>query len=193
MIPAEFTPYLSNLAAFQDVRDTTVDNLGMEITHEISPNLTLSAITGWTHSVTDRHSINSGTVGELIYVDGEFDQKLFSQEVRLNYDDGGALRWVAGAYAAREKQDSFRTQTDQLSPLLLGYSAFGEETTNTADITNIALFGEVSYGFAPSWSLIAGGRLDYIKQDQSASVTNAAGTTAHDFESATPYSFRRSG
>ncbi|MFT3689355.1 TonB-dependent receptor [Paenirhodobacter sp.] len=180
LVPPPYNDYLTNLAAFQDVRSTTVDNFGAEITHEINSRLTLTAATGWSRAVTNRHSVNSGTPGELIYVDGAFDQKLLSQEVRLNYDDGANLRWVLGAYAAREDQSSFRTLTDDFTPLILGVSMFGEASRNSAKITNHALFGEVAYGFAPGWTMIAGGRLDHIKQEQKAALTTFMGTTASD-------------
>ncbi|MTH65991.1 TonB-dependent receptor [Paracoccus shanxieyensis] len=150
---------LTALPVYQDVRETYVNNLGIEVTHDFNANLRLTAMTGWTKSLTERHSINEGTPGEFMTVDGAFRQELLSQEIRLNYDSG-ALRWVAGAYAAREKQSSFRNQQ------LLSY----DESRNAATIRNYALFGEASYEFAPNWRVIGGARLDYIQQDQSAWV-----------------------
>ncbi|MDO5611894.1 MAG: TonB-dependent receptor [Paracoccus sp. (in: a-proteobacteria)] len=148
---------LTALPAFQDVRETYVDNFGIEVTHDINDFLSLTAQTGYTNSLTERHSINEGTAGEFLVVDGAFKQRLVSQEIRLNYDNG-PLRWVAGAYAAKEKQDSFRDQT------LLNF----DQTRNSADITNYALFGEANYEFSPGWRAIIGGRLDRISQDQTA-------------------------
>ena len=160
--------YQTTLPVWQDVRETYVDNFGIEVTHDLSDFLRLTAQTGWTHSLTERHSINEGTPGEYLVVDGAFDQRLLSQELRLNYDDGAALRWVAGAYAAKEEQTAFRDQT----------LASFQQSRNTADITNYALFGEVSYEFAPAWRVIAGARLDRITQDQTAFVSdNGAVTT----------------
>lgn len=159
---------LTELPAFQDVRTTRVDNFAIEVTHEINTNLTLTAITGWSHSVTQRHSINEGTPGEFLVTDGEFDQELFSHEFRLNYD-AGALRWVAGLYGAKERQRSFRTQQ------LLSF----DQSRNSADITNLAAFGEVSYEFVPNWRVIAGGRVDYIDQTQTAFYSVNGVTTAN--------------
>ncbi len=158
---------LTTLPVYQDVRETYVDNFGIEVTHDLSDLLRLTAMTGWTRSLTERHSINQGTPGEFLTVDGAFDQELLSQELRLNYDDGG-LRWVVGGYAAREKQKSFRNQQ------LLSY----DQSHNEATITNYALFGEVNYEFAPNWRVIAGGRLDYITQEQSAFASRDGAVTA---------------
>lgn len=38
------------------------------------------------------------------------------------------------------------------------------------------MFGEMTYEFAPNWSVIVGGRLDHYKQDQTASSDTAAST-----------------
>lgn len=148
---------LTEIPAFQDVRETTVKNFGIEVSHEFSNALKLTSMTGWTNSVTDRHSINHGTPGEFLTVDGEFDQEILSQELRLNYDDG-PLRWVAGLYVSEENQSSFRTQ--QLLTL--------DESRNSAKITNLAAFGEISYEFVPGWRAIAGARVDHVDQKQTA-------------------------
>lgn len=167
ILPDFYTVAVTEFPAFQDVRSTTVDNIGLEVTHEINESLTFTALTGFSHSVTARHSINEGTAGEFLTVDGEFDQKLITQEFRLNYDTPG-LRWVAGLYAGREEQGAFRDAT------LPNFSTFLPEnqfSTNSADLTNVAAFGEVAYEFAPRWTVIAGGRLDYFDQTQTATLT----------------------
>ncbi len=165
---------LTALPAFQDVRETYVDNFGIEVTHDLSEVLRLTAQTGWTKSLTERHSINEGTAGEVLVVDGAFEQRLISQELRLNYDNG-PLRWVAGVYAAKEKQESFRDQT------LLSF----DQTRNSADITNYALFGEANYEFAPGWRAIAGARVDRISQDQTAFASSNGVVTS---DTSTDYS-----
>lgn len=165
-------PFLTELPVLQDVRETTVDNFGIEITHEFTNALKLTSMTGWTHSVTDRHSINEGTPGEFMVTDGEFDQEILSQELRLNFDNG-PLRWVAGAYFSQEEQESFRNQT------LLSV----DSSRNSASITNIAGFGELSYEFAPGWRGIVGGRVDYIDQEQTAFFSSNGTVTTNTINS----------
>lgn len=181
------------LPIFQDVRDTTVDNFGIEVTHNFDNGITLTALTSLSVSTTDRRSINFGT-NEPVFAPGfppfnpeawnnvgAFDQRILSQEVRLNYETEG-LRWVAGVYAADEKNEGRR---DQFFINTTTFSTLENTSTrNEANINNYALFGEVIYEFAPNWNVIAGGRLEYYKQEQTASssttdfFTNANTTSA---------------
>ncbi|MEM9127020.1 MAG: TonB-dependent receptor [Pseudomonadota bacterium] len=152
----------------QDVRETRVNNAGLEITHDITSALRLTALTTVSESTTDRNSINLGVPAETFSVTGAFDQRIVSQEVRLNFDSG-PLRWVAGVYGAKEMNQG-RYDGD----IFFGFP-LDIETTNTADITNLAVFGEFAYEFARNWRLIAGGRVDYTDQDIDASLFSIVG------------------
>lgn len=171
LTPASFG--VTPLPIFQDVRETTTDNFGIEVTHELSNTLTLTALTSYSDSETDRRSINYGLeVADVLdstawNVIGGFDQRIFSQEVRLNYEREG-LRWVGGLYVADETNEAFR---DQFAVNDTFTSVETTSTTNKSDISNYALFGEVTYEFAPQWEVILGGRLDYYKQEQYATAT----------------------
>ncbi|MEP3329768.1 TonB-dependent receptor [Sedimentitalea sp.] len=167
------------LALYQDVRTTKVDNLGIEITHDFNENLTLTAMTSVSDSRTDRNSVNYGYDAPLFInppiggflpfnpeawtTTGGFDQRIISQEVRLNYESDG-LRWVTGLYLADEQnegnRDQFAIDQNTLASLVT------TSTYNRNDISNYAVFGEVTYEFAPSWNVILGGRLEYYKQTQ---------------------------
>ncbi|MFT4013220.1 MAG: TonB-dependent receptor [Paracoccus sp. (in: a-proteobacteria)] len=170
LTPDFYAAIVGEAPVFQEMRDTTVDNFGIEVTHELSGNLTLSALTGISRSVTDRDSINHGTAGEFFTTSGQFTQKTISQEVRLNYEDGAGLKWVAGLYAGRSDNDAWRKSQ------LFSF----DESRNEADITNIALFGEATWEFTPGWSVIGGGRVDWISQKQMAWVSSDGMVTADD-------------
>lgn len=148
---------IPELPAFQEMRTTKVDNFGIEVTHDISDTLRFTALTGWSRSFTDRRSINVGTPGEFLQTEGAFTQRTLSQEFRLNHE-GERLKWVAGLYAAKADNDAWRDS------MLLSF----DQSRNTADITNLALFGQAQWQFTPGWSVIAGGRLDHIRQKQTA-------------------------
>lgn len=111
-IYGELAPFLPALPAYQDVRDTTTDNLGLEINHRFSDALELTSLSD---SYTDRRSVNYGYTGSLEtpseawYVNGGFDQRILSQEIRLNYETD-VVRWVAGVYGAKEKNTGKREQ-----------------------------------------------------------------------------------
>lgn len=147
----------TELPAYQEVREATTDNFGLEITHDFSDALTFTSMTGYSKNVTDRDSINVGTPGEFMTVRGSFEQELISQEFRLNYE-AGPWRGVAGYYVAQEKQEAWRRQ--QITSL--------DNSRNHATITNQAAFGEISYEVLPGFRLIGGGRIDYIRQETDA-------------------------
>ncbi|MFE3839004.1 TonB-dependent receptor domain-containing protein [Pseudogemmobacter sonorensis] len=168
LTPEPYASMVGQLPAFAEMRDTTVDNFGVEISHNLNGNLRLTALTGISRSVTDRDSINYGTAGEFLQTTGQFTQKTISQEFRLNYDDGVGLKWVTGIYAGRSDNDAWRES------MLLSF----DQSRNEADITNVALFGEATWEFAPGWSVIGGGRIDWISQKQMAWVASNGTVTA---------------
>ena len=168
LTPQPYASLVGEIPAFAELRDTTVDNFGIEVTHDLNDTLRLTALTGISRSVTDRDSINYGTAGEILQTTGQFTQKTISQEFRLNYDDDAGLKWVAGLYAGRSDNDAWRES------MLLSF----DESRNEADITNIALFGEATWEFAPGWSVIGGGRVDWISQEQMAWVSVNGAVTA---------------
>lgn len=148
---------VTELPAYQEVREATTDNFGLEITHDFSDVLTLTSMTGYSKNTTDRDSINVGTRGETMTVRGSFEQELVSQEFRLSYDEG-PWRGVVGYYVAQEKQEAWRRQ--QIANL--------DKSRNHATIVNQAAFGEVSYEFLPGFRVIGGGRIDYTRQETDA-------------------------
>lgn len=159
---------LTELPVYQELREGNVDNFGIEVTHEIAPNLNFTSMTGYTRSNMTRDSINAGTPGETLITTGAFDQNLFSQEFRLNYAQG-PWQAVGGYYISHEDQKAHREQQ------LTSYT----QSRSSGDILNQALFGEVSYEVVPRWRLIGGGRVDYISQDLDAWAASD-GTTMSD-------------
>lgn len=158
------------MPVFEDVRITETDSFGIQVTHDISDQLSFTSMTGWNRSVTDRKSINFGSNTGAWYDEAtnqsEFDDTIVSQEARLNYDSSG-LDWVAGLYAAKENNEASST---------LDLEAYGYDTgmfKGTYDTINLAVFGEVNYEFVPSWHLIAGGRVDYFKRSIEEQVENS--------------------
>ncbi len=159
--------YWALAPVYQELRGTKVDNLGIEVTHDISDNLRFTALTGFSRSKTDRSSINAGTAGETRFTVGEYVQRTLSQEFRLNHESPG-LKWVLGVYGANLDNDAWRrTQTSRL-----------DTSSGNLTIKSAAIFGEVTYEFAPSWSVIAGGRYDWISTRQTNHATRNSVVTA---------------
>ncbi|MEQ8256881.1 MAG: TonB-dependent receptor [Roseovarius confluentis] len=173
---------LGLLTVLEEVRNTTTNNFGLEITHEINANLKFTSMTSVSMSETDVRSLNFGNPGEFTSADAGQQQDLFTQEFRLNYESEG-LRWVLGAYAGREVRDTYRRGTyfntgilaDPTQPLTIGINQMTDIETN-----NTAIFGEATYEFAPGWSVIAGGRLDHVDQETTQVVSGATTSFSYD-------------
>lgn len=146
-----------NTPNFAETRHGFVHNAGLEVTHDFSSSLTLTAQTGFTRSTTERPSINYGTPGETDVVYGEFVQELVTQEVRLNYY-GDRLDGVFGLYASYQDDDNGYRRPD-----FFGFAS--DISTSTQETRNFAAFGEATYEFVPSWKIVLGARIDYTDQD----------------------------
>jgi iron complex outermembrane recepter protein len=144
---------------FQEAREADNDNVSLEITLPISDAIGLTSITSWADTFLFIPSINEGTPGEQFVTRARQDQKLITQEVRLNYDSSDALQWVAGVYFSKEDQE---TNQRRIVPFSGGRTDFfGRQ----AEFTNAAVFGEATYRFAPQWKVVAGGRFDYTDSE----------------------------
>lgn len=139
---------------YTEYRWTEVHNLGLEVTHDISDSLRLTSQTGFQYGINNRRSIDYGTAGVINGITGEDDNSLFTQEFRLNYEDG-PWKWVSGVYGSYEQWDG---STD-----IVAFDYYQQSDTQERQTSNLAVFGEATYEFIPEWFATAGGRLDYLK------------------------------
>jgi iron complex outermembrane recepter protein len=145
-----------NFPVFSEVRTTTVHNAGLEVTYDITSEWVLTSQTSFSHSDTDRPSVNEGTEGEIFVTTGDFIQKLATQEFRLNYY-GEQVEATIGLYGAYDYQDGDRRR-------FLGAE---DISVSEQETWNAAAFGEATYEFYPSWKVLLGGRADYTQTDGS--------------------------
>lgn len=150
-----------NLPTFTEARTADNHNLGYELRTDLAAGLTFTSLSTFSHNLTDRPSVNLGAAGETNVVLGEQKQSILTQELRLNYT-GARVKAVAGIYLAREKTDAFFER-----PNFFGFAR--DDSRDTRDTDNAALFGELTYEFVPTWSIIAGGRADHTKVDVTSS------------------------
>jgi outer membrane receptor protein involved in Fe transport len=141
---------------YAEFRQIKVHNAGLEVTHQFSEALKLTSQSGFHYGNTIRKSVDQGTPGLVNGIDGDVDDTLVSQEIRLNYDNGQRWSWVAGIFASYQSYDS--TFDAALDPYLELAETFERKTTN------LAAFGEATYEFLPSWKVTLGGRLDYLRE-----------------------------
>ncbi|MBK4217912.1 TonB-dependent receptor [Paracoccus caeni] len=143
------------IPTYAEFRQTKAHNLGLEVTHDLNDTLRLTSMTGVNFGQTRRRSVDTGTEGLLDGIDGDIDDTLMSQEIRLNYDDG-RLKWVAGVFGSFQEFDS---RFDAIAvPYLQLSERFNRKTTN------LAAFGEATWEFAPSWDVTLGGRIDWLRE-----------------------------
>ncbi len=143
-------------STFAEFREIDVHNLGFEVTHHINDALKLTSQTSVSHGITERESVDNGTSNIVNAFFGSYDDTLFSQELRLNYVQD-QWSWVTGVFASYEDQDSefFARLTEW---------GIEQEQFFYRETTNLALFGEATYEFIPSWKFTLGARLDYLKE-----------------------------
>ena len=80
-------------------------------------------------------------------------QKITTQEIRLESDDKGPLAWTAGAYYRKTDTNSVTSDvwTDSTFRLQGGFDG-----TGPTNVTQTALFGELTYALSPQLSLTGG-------------------------------------
>ncbi len=139
---------------YTEYRWTEAHNIGLEVTHDISDTLRFTSMTGYQFGINNRRSIDYGTEGVVNGITGEDDNSIFTQELRLNYE-ADRWKWVAGVYGSREVWDG---ETD-----IVAFDAYQQSDSQHRRTSNLAVFGEASYEFAPTWFATLGGRLDYLK------------------------------
>ena len=83
----------------------------------------------------------------------DMSQKITTQELRLESDDKGPLTWTAGAYYRKTDTHSVTSDvwTDSTFRLQGGY-----EGTAPTNVTQTALFGELTYALSPQLSINGG-------------------------------------
>ena len=163
-----------NTPNFAEVRRTEVNNAGIEITHDFTPDLILTFQTGGSRSDTNRPSVNAGTEDETDFVIGEFVQDLVTTELRLNYF-GERVDATLGLYGAYEEEDA-----DFQRPNFFNFASDISETDS--ETWNAAAFGEITYEFIPTWKAVVGGRVDYTEQEGSSFFSrNDVAVTDFDF------------
>ncbi|MFT3965388.1 MAG: TonB-dependent receptor, partial [Sphingobium sp.] len=149
----------TNLPYYQEVRETRNHSSAARIAYNVTPEITLSSITSLVNTNTVRDSVNAGTAGQTYVLEGNYRERLFTQELRFNYDGVDGLRAVMGLYYNYSRNLSTRILTTPSS---------GGRTDDTVGLDrrrNYAFFGEVTVPVLKNVSLIAGGRLDYTKLD----------------------------
>lgn len=134
-----------------------VDSWGFSLDNELELGggysiSSISAVRSW-HSIdgldTDSQPTNLYNTN---YAD--FDQRQFSQELRLTSPTGGFVDYVVGALYFHQKVNSISFQDNKASSAAFA----GREVTNNATTDNYAVFGQANVNLSKEFRLIVGGR-----------------------------------
>lgn len=102
----------------------------------------------------------------------------FTNETRLTSADAGPWRWLIGLFLAHHDEDFDSTLRgpDMAGETVLARAEFREDRANEA-----ALFGEVTFDFAPEFSLTAGARVFYSSRNVKAVNSGFIAGATSDF------------
>jgi iron complex outermembrane receptor protein len=151
--------------------NSTDRSVGLRVAYELDNGASLVSITSFSHyksdDFRDQDFVDVPTValpGSTKYAvpndqGGTYDIKSRTQELRYVSPDAGTLRYVAGLWYAKNETDRFFKRGDCRLTTCNGSSITSPVVYNT-DVYNInkAVFGQASWDFLPSYTLLAGAR-----------------------------------
>ena len=97
--------------------------------------------------------------------DADDNDKIFSQELRLNSREDAPVSWVAGLYLFNSDYDSFRDQDSSFSPYSSGLF------NTKIDSQTVSAFGDVEFPVTRKLRVSGGMRLSHDRQDLSIDYT----------------------
>ena len=144
-------------------RDWGTVLVGAELNWEISEKLSLTYIPSY---------LNFDWRQEywLTHKDGDFNEEIDqqTQEMRLAYDDGGAVTWLVGLYDYQietKGQLFIQFGPDELFPGSPPGLWLDASDIRNHELKGSALFGEVNWSITGSTRLVAGGRVSNDKRE----------------------------
>lgn len=131
----------------------------------LTDSLVLKSITAYRTLETSSFIDIDASEFELGDVLVELDQDQTSQEFQLQYDAGGNVQGIVGLYYLKENVPSHQeAYADDFLALAGTPISFLRTIDDDLETTSQAVFGQVSWQFAPTWSLSAG--LRYTAEDK---------------------------
>jgi iron complex outermembrane receptor protein len=145
---------------------------GLRIAYSLPSGATLMSITSFDHYLSD--DFRDQDLGDLPTValpgqvpftignsqGGTYDIETRTQELRVVSPDSGTLRYVAGLWYAKNATARFFTRGDCRQPVNCSGASVTSPVVYDTDVYNInkAVFGQATWEFLPTYSLLAGAR-----------------------------------
>lgn len=126
---------------------------------EISDRMELSSITSYSDLDGVLRADIDYSAADLNYQTQQVEQEWFSQEFRLSVS-GDSFDWLAGLYYSDQEQtdDNLQLVTNEAIENALPGSLRSSQLLNTETSEVSAIFGSVTWRFAPNWSMDLAGR-----------------------------------
>jgi iron complex outermembrane receptor protein len=169
--------FASGAPVLSDVYDTRgglvdpeqkVEGYGFAInaTAELSDALTLKSISSWRKDDSTSPIDFDALPAVDLDVPALYHNEQLSQEVQLQWDDGGPFQGLIGAYYLTAKADTqFDVRLFTTNPVVLpGLAAF---TQADVDTETWAVFGDFTYDFSDQLSISVGGRYTWDQRGAS--------------------------
>lgn len=151
--------------------NSTDRSAGLRIAYSLPNGASVMSITSFSHyksdDFRDQDLVDVPTIafpGQTLYSvpndqGGIYDIKSSTQELRYVSSDSGTLRYVAGLWYAKNETDRFFKRGDCRIATCTGASVSSPVVYET-DVYNInkAVFGQATWEFAPTYSLLFGAR-----------------------------------
>ncbi|MFS2316829.1 TonB-dependent receptor [Maricaulis sp. D1M11] len=157
-------------ASFNDRDDLTSWGVTGRMRWQLNEAISLTTITALRRMSYDSNLDLDGTEMEIFEIFVRQDAEQFSQEIRAEYDDGGALQATGGVYYFQDTDETFNGLAGQSIALPLGGGAFlpfplQSASTNDQETEAWAAYFDASYALSDRLRLNGG--LRYTYEDKS--------------------------
>lgn len=144
------------------VTTTEVNSSVLEVNYNLSDAVFITSTTSYTDTSQSFIPIEATVANRIAggdEISGFAEDENLTQEVKLTYDDGEALRGTLGFYYADLEEFGERVFDSTLTFPFGVFELDGGDSYNNS-YENFAIFGEMEYDLSSHWTVIAGGRYD---------------------------------
>ena len=170
--PASFPEIRNNGVPFID-RTTSFGTL--ELNYNVADHLSLNATTGYHKTTLDGllNGMNTGYAGPPLVADNRFKRRDFTQEVRLESDNGGPLNFLVGGYYQNARTSNRVWVGGNLA--IFGNPAYATLVSGVNDVHILAYsgFGQLRWKPFQKLEIAAGVRYSDEKRHDDASLATS--------------------
>ncbi|MEL7044946.1 MAG: TonB-dependent receptor, partial [Pseudomonadota bacterium] len=143
-----------------NIRESDVSTGSLMLNYRLNDDWSVRAVTGF-NRLDSSTTVDPNTVGGLgLAAPAEGDDRTLSQEIQLTFDDGGALRGIAGVYYADVEENFERTLEGNTTIPGIGTLLFFRNDGFEKSFENISVYGQLEYDLSDRLTATLGGRFE---------------------------------